>query len=133
MERKLYVKWFKLYFNDVFVNESILYSYYHYGVPNEEPRIYETFENFNTFHSKYGTMFDGYKNCILRKMVKVGDTIIKKQDIKKITIMVYDKPYTKERQEQIIPQYSSDYWLKELNIEQFGNLCKDYCFNINIK
>lgn len=133
MERKLYVKWFKLYFNDVFVDESVLYDYYHYGVPNEEPRVYKTFEKFSDFYSKYWDMFSGYENCILRKIVKVGNAIIKKQDIKKITIMVYDKPYTKERQEHIIASHSCDYWLKELNIEQFSNLCKDYSFNISVK
>ena len=134
MERKLYIKCYKLYFNDVlFVDESIFYNYYWYGVPNEEPRVYKTFEKFNDFHSNYGIMFDGYKNCIFRKIVKVGNTIIKKEDIKKITIMIYDKPYVKEEQERIIANLSCDYWLKELNIEQFSNLCKDYGFNINIK
>lgn len=133
MERKLYMKWYKLYFNDIFVNESIFHNYYHYGIPNEEPRVYKTFENFNDFHSNYWDIFDGYKNCIFRKIVKVGNAIIKKQDIK-ITIMVYDKPYTKERQNQIIAKYSYNYWSKELNIEEFSNLCKDYGFkDINIK
>lgn len=133
MERKLYVKWYKLYFNNIFVDESIFGSYYHYDVPNEEPRVYKTFKSFNEFYSDYKYMFNGYKNCILRKTVKVGNTVIKKQDIK-ITIMVYDKPYIKEQQEHIIASHSCDYWLKELNIEQFSNLCKDYGFtNINFK
>ena len=133
MERKLYVECAKLYFNDMFVDESILYNYYRYGVPNEEPRIYKTFKNFNDFYSSYKYMFENYKNYIFRKIVKVGNTIIKKEDIK-ITIMVYDKPYVKEEQERIIANLSCDYWLKELNIEQFSNLCKDYGFtNINIK
>lgn len=128
MERKLYVKCYKLYFNDIFVDESIFYRYYCYGVPNEEPIVCKTFKNFNDFHSSYGIMFDGYKNCIFRKIVKVGDTIIKKEGIK-ITIMVYDKPYIKEQQNQIISSHSCDYWLKELNIEQFSNLCKDYAID----
>ena len=48
--------------------------------------------------------------------------------------MVYDKPYIKEQQNQMIAQHSCDYWLKELNIEQFSNLCKDYGFtSIDVK
>lgn len=133
MERKLYVKWFKLYFNDILVDEVASYNYYHYGIPNEEPRISETFKNFNDFYSYNKYTFKGYKNCIFRKIVKIGNTIIKKQGIK-ITIMVYDKPYIKEKQEHIIANRSCDYWLKELNVEEFSNLCKDYGFtNINIK
>lgn len=133
MERKLYVKWYKLYFNNIFVDESIFNGYYHYNVPNEEPKVYRTFKNFNDFYSEYKYMFNGYKNCIFRKIIKVGNTNIKKQDIK-ITIMVYDKPYVKEQQDHIIASHSCDYWLKELNIEQFSNLCKDYGFKgINIK
>lgn len=133
MERKLYVKWYKLYFNDIFVDEVVLYDYYHYGIPNEEPRVYKTFKNFNDFYSNYKYVFENYKNCMFRKIVKVGNTIIKKEDIK-ITIMVYDKPYIKEQQNQIITSHNCDYWLKELNIEQFSNLCKDYGFkSINVK
>lgn len=132
MERKLYVKWYKLYFNDIFVDESILSNYYYYDVPNEEPRVYKTFKNFNDFYSNYWDTFGNYKNYIFRKIVKVGNTIIKKENIK-IKIMVYDKPYIKEQQNQMIAQHSCDYWLKELNIEQFSNLCKDYGFtSINI-
>lgn len=132
-ERKLYVKWYKLYFNDILVDDVVLYNYYHYGIPNEEPRVYKTFKNFNDFYSSYKYVFENYKNCIFRKIVKVGNTIIKKEDIK-ITIMVYDKPYVKEQQNQIITKHNCDYWLKEFNIEEFSNLCKDYGFtSINIK
>ena len=133
MERKLYVKWYKLYFNDIFVDESILSNYYYYDVPNEEPRVYKTFTNFNDFYSNYWDTFGNYKNYIFRKIVKVGNTIIKKENIK-IKIMIYDRPYIKEQQDWIIAKHNCDYWLKELNIEQFSNLCKDYGFtDINIK
>ena len=129
MERKLYVKWYKLYFNDIFVDESIIYNnYYYYDVPNEEPRVYKTFKNFNDFYSDYKYIFDGYKNCIFKKIVKVGNTVIKKENIK-IKIMVYDRPYVKEQQDWIIAKHNCDYWLKELNIEQFSNLCKDYAID----
>ena len=132
VERKLYLKCYKLYFNDILVDESIFSRFYHYGIPSEEPKVCKTFKNFNDFYSDYKYMFDGYKNCIFRKIVKVGNTVIKKEGIK-ITIMVYDKPYIKEQQEHIIASHSCDYWLKELNIEQFSNLCKDYGFtSINI-
>ena len=133
MERKLYMKWYRLYFNDIFVDESTFSGYYHYGIPNEEPIVRKTFKNFNDFYSDYKNIFDGYKNYIFKKIVKVGNTSIKKQDIK-IKIMVYDRPYTKEQQNEIITSHNCDYWLKELNIEQFSNLCKDYGFtNISIK
>lgn len=134
MERKLYTRWYELYFNDIFVDDAVLGSkYYRYGIPNEEPKVYETFKNFNDFYSSYKYMFENYENCIFKKIVKVGNTIIKKQDIK-ITIMVCDKPYIKERQDEIITKRSCDYWLRELNLEEFSNLCKDYGFtNINIK
>lgn len=93
----------------------------------------KTFKNFNDFYYDYKYIFDGYKNCIFRKIVKVGNTIIKKENIK-IKIMVYDRPYIKEQQDWIIAKHNCDYWLKELNIEQFSNLCKDYGFtNINIE
>ena len=128
MERKLYRKWYKLYFNDILVDESTFSGYYHYGVPNEEPIVCKTFKNFNDFYSDYKHIFDGYKNCIFKKIVKVGNTIIKKQDIK-IKIMVYDRPYIKEQQNEIITNHSCDYWLKELSIEQFSNLCKDYAID----
>ena len=83
---------------------------------------------FNDFYFKYKFLFDGYKNCIFRKIVKVGNTIIKKENIK-IKIMVYDCPYPKEQQDWIIAKHTCDYWLKELNIEQFSNLCKDYAID----
>ena len=41
MERKLYVKWYKLYFNDILVDERMFSNHYYYDVPNEEPRVYE--------------------------------------------------------------------------------------------
>ena len=132
MERKLYLKCYKLYFNDILVDERMFSNYYYYGVPNEEPRVCKTFKNFNDFYSSYKYMFENYKNYIFRKIVKVGNTIIKKEDIK-IIITVYDKPYIKEQQDYLIESHSCDYWLKELNIKQFSNLCKDYGFNINIK
>lgn len=81
MERKLYVKRYQLYFNDILVDDSILSSSYYYDVPDEEPRVCKTFKNFNDFHFKYKFLFDGYKNCIFRKIVKVGNTIIKKENI----------------------------------------------------
>ena len=133
MERKLYVSWYKLYFNDIFVDERIFSGHYYYDVPNEEPRVCKTFKNFNDFYSDYKHIFDGYKNYIFKNIVKVGNTIIKKENIK-IKIMVYDRPYIKEQQDWIIAKHNCDYWLKELNIEQFSNLCKDYGFtDINIK
>ena len=128
MERKLYVKVFRLYFNDILVDVVASDNYYHYGIPNEEPRIYKTFENFNDFYSYNKYTFDGYKNCIFRKIVKVGNTIIKKEGIN-IIITVYDKPYIKEQQDFIIESHSCDYWLKELNPKEFGNLCKDYAID----
>ena len=70
MERKLYVSWYKLYFNDIFVDESTFNGYYHYGVPNEEPIVCKTFKNFNDFYSDYKHIFDGYKNCIFKKNSK---------------------------------------------------------------
>ena len=79
MERKLYLKCYKLYFNDILVDERMFSNYYYYGVPNEEPRVCKTFKNFNDFYSDYKYIFDGYKNCIFRKIVKVGNTIIKKR------------------------------------------------------
>ena len=68
------------------------------------------------------------KTVYLEKIVKVGNTIIKKENIQ-IKIMVYDCPYLKEQQDCIIAKHTCDYWLKELNIEQFSNLCKDYAIN----
>ena len=128
MERKLHVKRYQLYFNDILVDDSILSSSYYYDVPDEEPRVCKTFENFNDFYFKYKFLFDGYKNCIFRKIVKVGNTSIKKENIK-IKIMVYDCPYPEEQQDWIIAKHTCDYWLKELNIEQFSNLCKDYAMD----
>ena len=46
MERKLYLKCYKLYFNDILVDERMFSNYYYYGVPNEEPRVCKTFKNF---------------------------------------------------------------------------------------
>lgn len=134
MERKLYVKRYKLYFNDILVDETVLGSkYYRYGIPDEEPKVYKTFKNFNDFYYRYMYEFENYKNYIFRKKVKVGNTIIKKEGIK-ITIMVYDKPYIKEQQNELIASCNCNYWLRELNIEEFSNLCKDYGFiNIDIK
>ena len=97
MERKLYVSWYKLYFNDIFVDERTFSNHYYYDVPNEEPRVCKTFKNFNDFYSDYKHIFDGYKNYIFKNIVKVGNTVIKKENIK-IKIMVYDRPYIKEQQ-----------------------------------
>lgn len=135
MERKFYLKWYKLYFNDIFVSESVFSNKvtYCYGIPNEELRLYRTFKNFNDFYFDYGGYFGGYKNCDFRKIVKVGKTVIKKDDIK-VKVMVYDKPCSEEEQKCMIANHSCDYWLKELNLEQFNNLCKDYGFtSINLK
>lgn len=78
MERKLYLKWYKLYFNDILVDERMFSNHYYYDVPNEEPRVCKTFKNFKDFYSDYKYIFDGYKNCIFKKIVKVGNTVIKK-------------------------------------------------------
>lgn len=128
MERKLYLKWYKLYFNDILVDERMFSNHYYYDVPNEEPRVCKTFKNFKDFYSDYKHIFDGYENYIFKNIVKVGNTVIKKENIK-IKIMVYDRPYIKEQQDWIIAEHNCDYWLKELNIEQFSNLCKDYAID----
>ena len=44
MERKLYLKWYKLYFNDILVDERMFSNSYYYDVPNEEPRVCKTCE-----------------------------------------------------------------------------------------
>ena len=133
MERKLYLNCYNLYFNVILVDEPMFSNHYYYDVPNEEPRVCKTFKNFKDFYSDYKYIFDGYENYIFKKIVKVGNTVIKKENIK-IKIMVYDRPYIKEQQNWIIAEHNCDYWLKELNIEQFSNLCKDYGFkSINIK
>ena len=81
MERKLYVSWYKLYFNDIFVDERTFSNHYYYDVPNEEPRVCKTFKNFKDFYSDYKHIFDGYKNYIFKNIVKVGNTVIKKENI----------------------------------------------------
>ena len=53
MERKLYVSWYKLYFNDIFVDERTFSNHYYYDVPNEEPRVCKTFKNFKDFYSDF--------------------------------------------------------------------------------
>lgn len=49
--------------------------------------------------------------------------------IKKYTYIADDAPYLKEQQDCIIAKHTCDYWLKELNIEQFSNLCRDYAID----